>query len=427
MATLLRLTLLLVGKPAIRTRWPVFVGAALACLALSAVFVLDLHGLSVAATTGLFALGLAGLGLRRLALPAQAGGRHGPWLPRGVGLGLLALAGLALRNPWDDDLVATVVVAAALGLDGLHRSVSVALIRPVGWGRPFTLAIAEFLLAGMIALPSPIPSGHAAAFVIGLLFARAAALLGGFGLALRRSAEAPPPARPDPTEIPLTLHVWSPAGGGRAAPHRFLVDRYIAAVGADGLLKTGHIALSRPPDLYVSLCPIEEFDQSRHDFRRMLVGRPHNDVPGTFLPSLAAESRRRGSPDREVCFPCYDAAALARFLSVYRQAEHYNLTRRNCASTVALCLDAALAGVLGGPAAFQTALRLLVDPRMWRAAFWRTRAEAMTWTPGLLFDYARAVQGALDAARLRSVPEAPSKAREPSPPGVPRQVPGRQR
>ena len=37
-------------------------------------------------------------------------------------------------------------------------------------------------------------------------------------------------------------------------------------------------------------------------------------------------------------------------------------------------------------------LRLLANPDLWLAAVLRARAETMTWTPGLLLDYARAMR-----------------------------------
>jgi MFS family permease len=44
-------------------------------------------------------------------------------------------------------------------------------------------------------------------------------------------------------------------------------------------------------------------------------------------------------------------------------------------------------------------LLLLTDPAMWLLVLWRARAEAMTWTPGLILDYAQALQHILEGRR----------------------------
>ena len=45
-------------------------------------------------------------------------------------------------------------------------------------------------------------------------------------------------------------------------------------------------------------------------------------------------------------------------------------------------------------------LRLLANPDLWLAAVLRARAEAMTWTPGLVLDYARAIRRVVEPRQM---------------------------
>jgi len=85
------------------------------------------------------------------------------------------------------------------------------------------------------------------------------------------------------------------------------------------------------------------------------------------------------------------------FWNAYRQDTTYNLTYRNCSSTVALALDCAIEGNLArhgvGP---YLLLRVLLTPELWIAAQLRHRARTMAWTPGILLDYAMAMRALQD-------------------------------
>ncbi|KAG0754658.1 hypothetical protein G6F22_020888 [Rhizopus arrhizus] len=91
----------------------------------------------------------------------------------------------------------------------------------------------------------------------------------------------------------------------------------------------------------------------------------------------------------------YDPDKLAAFWNEYRQNSTYNLTHRNCSSSVARALDAALDGVVGrlhgSRAGWRVLIRLLLTPELWVASQIRKRAMTMAWTPGLTLDYARAM------------------------------------
>jgi hypothetical protein len=91
----------------------------------------------------------------------------------------------------------------------------------------------------------------------------------------------------------------------------------------------------------------------------------------------------------------FNEAKLKAFWESYRQNESYNLTYRNCSSSVARALEAALEGSVGRlwhKRGFWMAMgKLMSTPELWVALQLRKRAETMAWTPGLVLDYARAL------------------------------------
>jgi hypothetical protein len=76
----------------------------------------------------------------------------------------------------------------------------------------------------------------------------------------------------------------------------------------------------------------------------------------------------------------------------YRRDDTYNLTNRNCSVSVAVALEAALEGILDDGTAWRRFHRLVANPDFWITALIRARAESMTWTPGLLLDYASSLR-----------------------------------
>lgn len=94
----------------------------------------------------------------------------------------------------------------------------------------------------------------------------------------------------------------------------------------------------------------------------------------------------------KIAFRRYDTTRLQLFAQQYKSTEIYNLTNRNCSSTVAEALDAALEGTEYRTGGWRDALRLIALPELWVAAQLRHRAHTMAWTPGLVLDYARALR-----------------------------------
>ena len=161
------------------------------------------------------------------------------------------------------------------------------------------------------------------------------------------------------------------------------------------MISTGHAALETPEGIYISLYPAVEIDRSPDDFGRLLRATADNDVPGLFQPDYATEAQAWCPSTTRVRIRNYDPLRLQAFWQRYRRNTTYNLTHRNCSSTVAHALEAALEGAVGrlhgDRAGWRGLLRVLVTPELWVAAQIRKRAVTMAWTPGLALDYARAL------------------------------------
>lgn len=206
------------------------------------------------------------------------------------------------------------------------------------------------------------------------------------------------PARDGPA---LTVHVWTPSGSvERPLRRRPVVDRYIAAVDANGAIWTGHAALESPEGIYISFDPATPLNRTPDRVAQALRASSDNDVPGRFEPDYATESARRGDSTARVHLRNYDPARLERFWNAWRSDTTYNLTYRNCAVSVARGLEAALEGALmrrhGHRHSWGLLLKTMLTPELWLAAQIRKRAKTMAWTPGLVRDYARALSLLVD-------------------------------
>lgn len=311
------------------------------------------------------------------------------------GLGFLFMAFLMLDVPADDNIVATLVFGSALLLDGAVRIASSTVIQHSRW-KPVALAgCGEILLSLMIFVGWPAPHRMTVPFCLGVMI-----LLSGWALLrIARQLESfalnqiqAPPAPPVNEPLPLTVYVWTPIGSAKDARRRYIVDRYIAAVDGGGNISTGHAALALAPDVYISHYPLNDISHSAQDFRQLLHSGEQNNVDGRFLPGLQQEVAAWCPPDKKIQFHRYNPTALRTFWQRYQQDSTYNLTRRNCSTTVIRALDSALEGVLGDKHLWRRFLLLVLDPNLWMLAVLRSRGESMTWTPGLVLDYARMLQ-----------------------------------
>ncbi len=312
------------------------------------------------------------------------------------GLGFLFMAFLVLDVPADDNIVATLVFGSALLLDGAVRIASSTVIQHNRW-KPVALAgSGEILLSLMIFVGWPAPHRMTVPFCLGVMI-----LLSGWALlriarqlehfALNQNPQPLPPPQVNET-TPLTVYVWTPIGSVKDARRRYIVDRYIAAVDGGGNISTGHAALALAPDVYISHYPLNDISHSAQDFRQLLHSGEQNNVEGRFLPGLQQEVAAWCPPDKKIQFHRYNPTALRAFWQRYQQDTTYNLTRRNCSTTVIRALDSALEGVLGDKHLWRRFLLLVLDPNLWMLAVLRSRGESMTWTPGLVLDYARMLQ-----------------------------------
>lgn len=147
------------------------------------------------------------------------------------------------------------------------------------------------------------------------------------------------------------------------------------------------------PSIYISLYPAADIDRSPSEFLNVLKATRENDVPGTFQPDYVTEAANWCDSNRQIQFHRYNSSALLRFWSGYQLTKIYNLTSRNCSSSVAYALEASLDGVLAKQSkSWLGTLRILTMPELWIAAQVRRRALSMAWTPGLVMDYARALR-----------------------------------
>jgi|SRR5471030_231573 len=223
---------------------------------------------------------------------------------------------------------------------------------------------------------------------------------------LKSKTGDPDPVQPD--SVPnsakaLTVHVWTPTGSSKApARGQMIVGRYIAAVDINGVISTGHSALESPEGIYISLYPKEEIDRSTSSFTSLLRATRENNVAGRFLPDYQTEAKEWCPSTVQVMIKNYNAEKLNQFWQRYRQDTTYNLTWRNCSSTVSRALDAAIEGAVArsmGNGAL-VMLRLLLTPELWVASQIRMRARTMAWTPGLTLDYARALSMLVDPRQV---------------------------
>lgn len=410
---MIRIMLLLLGQEVIRRRWRTLIAIGLLWAGVGLFLSIDaLDGKTLIAPRffGYFLLPEAALSLLA-ALGTSGTARR---LRMVKGLALLFIAILLLSGYPKANFILALILGIGFLVDGVLRIASAWVVRFSGWRWTTAGGILEIVFAIGTLQPWPTWYEGTVGCNVGLIMTVAG--LGIIHLALRlrrlppggsitmllhrsplaqalmhfssdRQEEAPAPSPGN-----LTVHVWTPTGTLSTPLHRRAVDRYIAAVDAEGVISTGHAALELPPDLYISHYPAVEIDRSSADFARVLRATAENDVPGRFLPSYAKESAEWCPSTAQVVFREFNAARLRAFWDNYRKNTTYNLTGRNCSSAVALALDAALEGIFvrrRWPVI--SALGAITNPELWAAGLIREQAESMAWTPGLVLDYARAM------------------------------------
>ncbi|ANN76413.1 HdeD family acid-resistance protein [Bordetella flabilis] len=365
----------------------------------------------------LFALLFVVDGLATLVI-AQSGVGGQRVLRYAKGVFVLLAGALILAGHHHGHFALSMIFGSLFLVDGLIQCIAAYVVRYERWRYVFASGVAEVLLAIFFFQPYPTHYVGTVPYCLGLFLAISGLKL--LWLARRvRNLDTNPAlaANPSPGFMPtraegpvqtvfdgppleseraLTVHVWTPSGSAKAQTRHYpVVDRYIAAVDVNGVVSTGHAALESPEGVYVSLYPAQEIDHSPDQFGALLRATADNNVPGVFQPDYPTESKAWCPSTVQVRIRNYDAARLQAFWDEYRRDTTYNLTHRNCSSSVSRALEAALDGVVGrlhGDAAgWRVLLRLLLTPELWVAAQIRKRALTMAWTPGLTLDYARAL------------------------------------
>ncbi|KJV10152.1 hypothetical protein VZ95_06840 [Elstera litoralis] len=417
-----QLAFILIGAKAFRGKWYIVagLGVALILLGLFVAFGPPSHALLIAHAL------LGTLFLSNGILVALGGATAQDRSPLRAFLksgGLVLMGGLVLIAAFWTPVALAVALGLALAVDGAFRITSTLVILFPGWRVVMLIGGIEILAAPMVALGWPLSYETAILLATGLMLALFGRFLLEFGLSFRTLppefsilnlpyfagrgwyAHAPILVGDDDPEDqnrpPLTVYVWTPAGVATDPERTLLMDRYLAAVDKDGSYSTGHSALEVKPDLYISHYPSEELAIPENMNKlSSLQSLADTTQKGEFHDSYEGDVDWWCAADVRLEFPRYSYRRLLAFWLGYSQDSTYHLTNRNCSVVAAAGLDAALEGVLAGKRPWLRLLSLLLDPDLWGAVLARNRATAMTWTPGLFHDYARALGRVLQPTKM---------------------------
>jgi len=410
------LLLILLGEPVVRRKWLWLMIFGILWLALGLFFALNALSDDVRIPTSLFVIPLMLDAV--VTLIAAFGNTGNGRLMRFAKCGLcVTVSVLLIVKPGGSDIAIGFIVGLALILDACWRVVVAWLVRFARWRRTLFFSGVEFLFGLWAFVPWPTGWQGEVGMDVGTLIALTGANLIDLSLRLRGLSSGTLiaqvlsegwPGEPEPHEsdacdgVPargsLTVHVWTPTG--TLVPLTRGLERYIAATDENGIVSTGHASLEACPDLYISHYPAQEIDATASDFTKALRATRENDQPGRWLPSYAVESAEWRPSTFQIVFDDINLHALHRFWASYRQVSTYNLTNRNCSCAVAKALDVAIEGAFASIGRSPGRIfRLILQPELWAAGWMRYRARAMTWTPGLALDYARALSAVL---QLRS-------------------------
>ncbi|MEZ3498644.1 hypothetical protein [Pantoea sp. KPR_PJ] len=410
---MLRLLFLLMGGPALRASCPWLLLSGLLCLAASAGIVLDM----LVHSTLLIPLCLLGLFLSAEGVMQVWRARlmtSDSWQAKMKAFVLIALGGILLAAPQMKGVCLAWLFATAFIFDGGFRIISCSLMRCRRWQYKLATGGAEWLFSLLIIMDWPLP--HHIIIPLGfaiLLLAWALSLLqmawqvrtlspntsvAALPLFTRKGLRRPhgldylhSPYAGEPASTPLKIYIWTPLGSGSVVGRRPGFDRWVAAIDHRGKVSTGHTALEMGESLYVSLYPVEDLTCHLSGFLQMLHAREENDVAGFHQESLEREIKNGCLPDKRLSLRHYNQQALRHYWARHRGDCRYNLTSRNCSTTVIQALDVATEGLLGN-----RGYEALLNPDFWLLSLIRSRAEGMTWTPGLVMDYVSVLNRVLD-------------------------------
>lgn len=402
---MISLAAILIGAEEVRRRgWVIALAGAL-WMALGLFFFLDalIEEWRIRAVWFVIPLLVDG-GFSLLGAAGSVGAARGLRLARAAAF--LGIALLVILGGHHSAMIIGFVAGTYLVIDAIWRAASAHVVRFAGWRLSLFNAGVEFLLGLWSYIPWPTAWQGEVGMDVGLLL-----MVSAFDLCLlawrilrlppgtpmaailahrgRRELLHPAPTGESARDAAVTVHVWTPTGA--MAPIGRGVARYVAALDENGVISTGHAALEAQ-GFYASHYPAVEIDRSAGDFRRTLRATRDNDVPGRFQPSYAEESAGWCPSTLQVPLAGLDGPAMRAFWNAYSADTTYNLTNRNCSSTVVAVIEAGLEGIFARQAGSPWfLLRLLLSPELWVAGHIRARAAAMAWTLGMALDYARAL------------------------------------
>jgi uncharacterized membrane protein HdeD (DUF308 family) len=116
----------------LRTYWWAFAVTWLLCLVLGLIFIANFFDTAIIITTNVIGILFIIEGTVRL-FALAAIGLPNARIPVLKALGFFALGFMAIDVPWDDNIVATIVLGGALILDGPFRLAAAFVIRSVRW------------------------------------------------------------------------------------------------------------------------------------------------------------------------------------------------------------------------------------------------------------------------------------------------------
>jgi len=361
------------------------------------------------------------MGLAKLAFSILASGGGLPSFFGFQGL-VFIIIGLAIADfPQQSENAVPWLFGLALLLNGLYQTLSALVIRYPNWGWFLASGIGHLVFGGLLffewqkAVTWVVPLFLGGGLIlVGVTTLRTALRLGrylqgkekgdaeiaihyflDFHVAgrfrqqyLASDPVAPPEVGQDHDD--LLVHVWTPSTVAKVERKLNLISRYVTTQDSEGKFTVGHSALEMNPDIYISHCDGDPtaFENSDEVWKTLRS----KDVSGEFLPSFEEEIKTYVMPSATIRFRNFNEGQLRTFWAVYRRVTDYNFTNRNCSVVVALSLEAALMGSLGTGHRFRTLLYLLTNKDLWVAHFIRWKAREMVWTPGMMLEYALALQ-----------------------------------
>lgn len=391
------LWLLLVGRVEVGRHWRLLLSVGLLCALAGVVVVVDSLDGAIHVPDRWFGVILLVDGLISLAVAATVTGTARRMrLFQGALLTIMAV--LILMATRHSNFLLAMIFGIAFTVDGLVRIAIASLLKFTGWR--ISVALGALSVAFGLFHLQPWPTWYAGTvgYCIGMFLILSGADLTLIGIRARHLHRAAP--EPDTAEPgSLTVYVWTPTGQATTPAGQRLIRRYVASVDQAGRFSTGHAALGQGADLYISHYPAVEIDRSPTNLRSSLRAGPENDVAGRFLPSHEAEVADWCPPTVTATLNGVDAARLRLFWEAYRRDTTYNFISRNCSTTAARALDVAVEGAFSrGGHPWRRLATALTTPEFWAAALLRSGARSMTWTPGLVLDYARALSALIDPA-----------------------------